>query len=774
MLPFTRPNLDFVRRAAVVVAALAAVLPPVTSAQELALADRQPFDRIVLKQGGPNSVLEVQPLDLPDRRVPNPLPSGSLRYRLTDPTKSSVEYEVPWSRILRVELFEQMLIDEARKLTQAGKFNEAFENYSQLVRRFPNTPGLNEAINAFLQGDALAAFKANEYDRALAVLGALYDRNPGSPGLANAVDTVAGKIIEQYLANKDFKAARLTLDVVAANFPKLKLSVVPNWRQRFQQAAADQMKVAAAKLATQEYAAARGAINQAIGVWPEIEGSDDLRRAIQLANPQVSVAVFEPAPQTVEHRIDSWPHTRTATLVQPLLAELVDYSPEGGIYKSAAGQIVTDATGLAVTVTVEPRAGVAASEVAVGVSSLARDLLSASSGQLAGANPALAELVEDVGIEYPNRVNFRLARPHVRPEALLRFPMPSELQILTGSVGFSATNRSAQETTFEQTRVGNGQPTAGMAVVREVLYENESDALSALVRGDVDVIDRVPPWQVGDLEKLRDLRVEPYKLPTVHVLVPMGDKPLVARREFRRALCYAIDRQGIVNRILLGGEARAGYMAVSGPFAAQDSLTEIVPYAYNPGVKPRDYDVRLGSMLMTVAWTSVQPTVPKDQEPPPLPSLPPLVLAHGRDLAARAACMAIKQQVAPLGLELQLMEMTADQLAAPSIEGVDLKYVELLAWEPVTDARLLLGASGLLPSDSDFLPQSLDVLDRAGNWNSVREEMFDIHRVASSELPVIPLWQTRNYYAFRRDLKGLAPGTVTLYQDIHRWQLDFD
>ncbi len=743
-------------------------------AQELALGERQPFDRIYWKGGDPKKPLEVQPLELPGRKVPQPFPSGSLVLRLVDPSKGAGDLELPWNRIERIELYEQMLMDEARELTKAGKFDEAYFNFARLQERYPKTPGLDAALDFYLQSDALDAFKSSEYDRALAVLGSLHDRNPNAPGLAVAIDKVAGKIIEQYLAEKNYKAARLALDVVANNFGDLPLTVVDLWRGQFEQAAAGQMKIAEQAFANSDFAAARRAIDQAVGVWPEIPGSQSLQRKIQAANPQVAVGVFEAAPEGIVFRLDSWPHARTSQLIEPMLAELVDYSPEGGIYTSPVGEITTDPTGLEVTITVEPRPGFDEAELAVGVAALARDLLLAASGDLPGASPTLARLVRDVELQYPNQVRIKLARAHVRPESLLRLPMPRELQVLTGQLGYKVVERDGNMTLFDSQAPKSGTPSGGMSEVREVLFENEDDALSALVRGDIDVIDRVPPWQVAKLGKIRELSIEPYKLPTVHVLVPTRRQPLLERREFRRALCYAIDRDGIVERIILGGESSPGYQAVSAPFAARDSLSEIVPYAYNSAVRPREYDIRLAAMLLNVAWSGVQPKVPKGEEPSPLPPLPGLVMAHSTDPVVRATCQAIKQQLGALGLNLELIEMTADELTDPALEGVDLKYVELMAWEPVTDARDLLGVDGIIPADSDFLLQSLDALDRANNWNDVRQEMFAMHRVASSELPVIPLWQTRNHFARRNYLQGLSSGSVTLYQDIPRWQMKFD
>ena len=133
------------------------------------LYERQPFDRIIVKGGGPNRIVEVQPLDLPNRRVPNPFPSGALKFRLSDTTKGTNEYSYNWTQIERVELFEQILLAEAAKLTSTGKFDEAYDYYAKLMRRFPDVPGLEAALNEYLVSNAMAAYGAQEFDRALAI-----------------------------------------------------------------------------------------------------------------------------------------------------------------------------------------------------------------------------------------------------------------------------------------------------------------------------------------------------------------------------------------------------------------------------------------------------------------------------------------------------------------------------------------------------------------------------------------------------------------------------
>ena len=47
-------------------------------------------------------------------------------------------------------LFEDNLMSEAQRLTNEGKFDDAFDYFGRLLRDYPARPGLNEAVNDYL------------------------------------------------------------------------------------------------------------------------------------------------------------------------------------------------------------------------------------------------------------------------------------------------------------------------------------------------------------------------------------------------------------------------------------------------------------------------------------------------------------------------------------------------------------------------------------------------------------------------------------------------
>ncbi len=733
------------------------------------LFQQPPHDRVVLKSG---ESLEVQTLRFQGsgRKVPSPFPlAGSLDVRLYESKNAAAVYQVPWNAIVRIDLFEDLVLQEAQQLTQKGKFDEAYGFLGHLLRVAPKTRGLDAEVHRYLQANAGAAFQAGEFDRALAILGGLYERAPQAKGLERAVDVVAGKIIEQYLQEAKFRSARMTLDVVERNFQGLPVTVVSKWRQQFEQSARKKMAEAKQLAESHNYLAARQALSQAIGVWPESAGALELQTRIQREHPIVRVGVAERAPLRPTERLDSWASSRVAGLVRPTLVELRDYSTDGGVYRSSVAQIDIDDSARGLTIMLaDPPSGDWLS-TGLGASSLVRLLMAVTDRSNPTYQPLLADLLQQIDLEIPSKVRIVLTRPHVRPEALLTFPLPAELIAISDRGRYDQVENESENHAAVVRFVAQGTKHRAIAEIHEVPMANDDDAVAALIRGQIDVIDRVPPWQLSRLRAAPGVTVDSYRLPTLHAIVPTGRSPLTSEREFRRAVGYGVDRVRIVRDVLLAGGEERGFQVISGPFPAGVSLDDPIRRGYNSQIKPRVYDPYIAIVLASAAWASAQKRGGVQE---PSETLPTLQLGHSADPIARTTCLDIAKSLSAIDIPIELVELSTEELLDAK-DKVDLKYVELAVWEPVIDARRLLGSGGLLGETSDFMSVALDRLDKARNWNEATSQLFEIHDVTHSDLPLLPLWQTINYFAYRNEVRGISERPIRLYQDIGHWQIEF-
>ena len=748
-----------------------AVAAPLWAAEER-LCDRPPFDQILLDEVNKSTVLNVEPLDLPERKMPAQ-PQGDITIRLiADPTRP---FEVSWQSIRAVVFFEEVLMTEAKRLTEEGKFDDAFDYYARLLREYPALPGLNEAANDFLRRNAVQLFQSQQLDRALAVLTSLYERQPNTPGLLAAVDAVCGKMIEQQLRDKNYSAARGVLDLWQQKFSVLDSPNAAAWEQRFAAAAQRQVNEARQNLADKKYVAARKAIGRARDIWPEYEPAHQLLADLQRENPSVSVGVFEASPRRPVRRIDDWASLRASRLLEPTITEIISFGSEGGVYRSRYGEWVPDERGMRLSLKLANPAG-PQDEHAPSADFIARFFLNMADPTRPEYKSDFAAVLAGVSVEGTEWVHLDWKRPHVRPEALLQLPLtklaidddgretietitPAAWDVADSEPGSMALN--AIPTT-------NG-PQPWLRTIVEQTMPDDQTAVAALLHGEIDVLDRVPPWQLERLRAAKGIRVESYKLPTVHVLVLNPAKALSRQREFRRALCFGIQRDRIVKQVLLGGAEVPGFTVLSGPFPAGQSFNDPVRYAYNNQLEPRPFEPRLAAVLATVAWSKVLD--PKGQGNIELSPMPKLVLAHPTDPVARVACETIQLQLAKAGIPIKLVEFTADELLAGKVD-YDLRYAELAVWEPVADARALFGPGGLAGAlASPYLTATLRELDEATNWKDVRAKLAEIHDIAHHDLPLVPLWQTVNFFAYRTAVHGIGESPISLYQNVDRWRV---
>ena len=286
----------------------------------------------------------------------------------------------------------------------------------------------------------------------------------------------------------------------------------------------------------------------------------------------------------------------------------------------------------------------------------------------------------------------------------------------------------------------------------------------------MDVLDQLFPADAIRLSKSKKIKVANYPLPTVHMLVPCSDHAYLAERTFRRALLYGIDRQDILTGELLEGLETEGCRVLSGPFPAGLELNDPLGYAYDQNIVPRPYEPPLAKLLLAMNKNQMKSMAERKKEE--FVEVTPIRLAFPSDNLSRVACEAIRTQWTGLGLEVELVELPVGQTFPEKDSDVaDIVYVAAAVWEPVIDARRVLGPEGLAGSTDQLVGLGLRRLEEAKNWREVRDRLLDLHATTHHELPVLPLWQMVDSYAYRRQLIGVGTDIVSLYQNAGKWRL---
>ncbi len=509
---------------------------------------QEPYDEITLDAANENKVLKVEPLKMSPKEIAAKIKTrGKLIVHPKDAPDKTLEI-ASWHSVVKVVTFAELILNKGIELSEDGNFDEAFDYFTFLQRKMPRTPGLAEAIDNSLQAEVVRANENKQYDAALALLRKLHRRNPEFPKIENALGKMTDGLVGQYVEKKDYASARVLLYGLAADYPKN--AVVARWRARLEGESAPLLAKARAAADAGRWSEAGDLCRRIAVVWPDLPGARELALKVSRKFPRIVVGVGSLAADFTPARLNDWPSRRDSRLIYRTLEEFTGPSAEGGNYVCPVGEITSQDLGRRLSIKLKPGIRWATGKAALCNSDVASRLLEMAVDGNPGYRLDWSDLIESVSISGVYGVNIDLRRAHVRPEAMLQIvltpldyrpvagkPLPTNGPLLIKS-------QSPRETVFtansQYFAAEAGQP---MEIV-ERKYDTVAQAVRALKRGDIDVLDRVDPWTLSELRQAKGVIVQPYALPLVHCLVPNLSHPLLADRTFRRALSYGIQPQG--------------------------------------------------------------------------------------------------------------------------------------------------------------------------------------------------------------------------------------
>ena len=317
--------------------------------------------------------------------------------------------------------------------------------------------------------------------------------------------------------------------------------------------------------------------------------------------------------------------------------------------------------------------------------------------------------------------------PPVKPIAYLQIPL-SKFGLHIAEAAAYRVSPQQEHPSSVRFEAPKDEGFQGPQVIVEQKFANDEAAMLALSRGEIEVLEDIPPWNYGQLGQIRGVVVSAYRLPTVHVLLGNYETPIIRRREFRRALCYGIDRKRLLTEVLAGGDSRPGFRVLSAPIPAGITIGDAIGYGYKQQLQPHPYEPRLAAVLNATAKAALakkeqikssNEESTDEKKPASKAKVEPLILIHRENKVASTMCELIKQQLGALGIPIEVKEISL----AEDIDKLhwDLRYAELLFDEPLVDAQRLFGPRGLAGRCSPSMNLALIELDQATNWNDAQQ-----------------------------------------------------
>ena len=761
------------------------------------LARSVPFDRLTLVD---NSVFEVEPVSPRPLPEPDTRKAGKTLVQLEEiarkeearnrarrqgrPVEEDEEdmvvvhllegenrdYKVRRSSIKAVDYFEDLLIADADRLIAAGDFTRAFERLLLVRLRDPAWRGLDDAVNRLLFAEGSATLLEDD-GRGLRLLTDLLARKPDYPKLVDRLVTAFSGKVTRAIAANDFHGGRELLRGMAR--------LAPNHAET----AATREKFVGRARALVDEAARLGPggrvdrLAEAARVWPELPGLDATYAAAFRAMPTVRVAVADLADP-----VGPFPRSPAGERVCPLLyIPVVADADEASLRGEPPGQLLATwklaELGLAWQVGFKGQFRWSDGSRPVAAIDVARALADRASPGSPAYNARWAELLDRVTVDEENRLDVRLTRATARPEIwLLDAVGPAHaaadgwvssvaggrLPVGDGPFAWKAADPAA--TVFEAAPGSPPETTPRLGRIVEVRAAASPLPLAdRFDRGEIDLADRVPPAELAALAKQPDVRVEAYRTPAVHRLAIDGRTPALANRKLRRALSMAIDRPNLLaDQVLAGAPAAIGKVA-DAPFVRGSFVAD-------PDVPPLEYNPLLAKGLVAAAVRELggQPVH--------------LTLEYPAVAEARVVAPKIAASFRAIGIEVDASEHPETALEAGLRQGrrFDLAYRISRPTDPLRDVGPLLipaydapvAAGGFASAASPRILQLLIELDRAVEPQSARRLAIQVDRESRDELPVIPLWQVEEHYAWRTNVRGVAEAADQFYRGVTAWEAE--
>lgn len=741
----------------------------------LELLQEEPHDIISIKQSEGGGWVKTRLLELEGgRRMPTN-PKGVLKIKIMG--IEGKEFVIDWKAIENIDFWETRLERETVERIKAQDFPGAYPFLSVLIRDYPNRPNLRILRGEFLFQDAYRRAKLQEIGPALAILEELHQYAPEykSEKVINGISYMTDKLMEKLMKENRLELAQRLLARLEKDYVGKPLTSIKKWNKTFFEMAsarkADAEKALAQGIKSnvfQKYRDARRLSRECIYLKPDLPGGKELVRRIDEIYPLVKVGVLQTARDPDPTRLDNWAARRAGRLLYRVLFEMKGAGPEGGEYEFLFGETEQSADRMKFSMLLEPEKLAAPLDGVNGffVADRLADRVMPSNDVYFSP---WAAAVRGIGLDGPKQIDCVLRRPNVLPAALIQMTVDGSW---FGGKPNSPTGDYRRDVVdgdeIRYTLVGDQRSATQPREIVEVRTESASEGVAKLLQGEVDVLDQLFPADAVRLDGNRSVRVAKYPLPSIHMLVPCSDHAFIAERTFRRALVYGTNREDILTGELLESLEVPGCRVLSGPFPAGLEDNDPLGYAYDQSILPRRYEPRLAKLLMTMNSNQMESLAKRRDEE--MPDLKPIRLAYPPENLSRTACEAIKSQWELLELKIELVELPVGQ-AFPEEGQADLAYVAAAVWEPIIDARRVLGPEGMAGSTDQLVGLGLRRLEESKNWKDARDRLLDLHFISNNELPVIPLWQLVDSYAYNRNLLGVGSDIVSLYQNAEKWRL---
>lgn len=810
------------------------------SVETLLKAD--PFDWIVLKD---QTVIVCQPLyprpdtlqkmadelaELEQARGSNAAERANIverkkRLKLLEvnlPDDNSVDYQLPVSQVDRIISFEDMILREADALIDIGEISQAYELLMEVERMAPGWKQANPRFAKLLIKEAEINFQAGDAFAAMALLDELALRDKDSPQLAAMFGETIRSSVQSAIDVEDYARARYFLNRLAKHFPEH--PVITDWKKRLQSMMTVVYEQAEQHAQAGRHGEAAAAAAVANRIWPvnaRSTGKEPQYVKWPMSGIQRAAYVkYVSRQQTVRVAVRDFSRT---DIVSPIPLEANERDRELTTVSLFAPSSADELTyfqsaffdewdpqdlGREVLFTMKSTRPYWQTHPILSANQIAEALGDQLDPSLSTFNPRLASFVSEFSVRSPSQLQIQFHRVPLSLEALFRFPVmgipedqqpaPKDAERQTLSTRFALLEQDEDHRRYRRTIPepdGLNDRQYHVSDVEELRFDDRHSEIQAFLRGTVDVLPHLLPWEIDIFKESGRAFVQQYAIPQNHLIVFNPLSPAVKSAQLRRALSVSVDRESLLKKVILRDPEMKYGRITSAPWHSGS-------YANSPLVEPPIYDHYLAFILRLAALEQLRipdkqkfvaagkkKTLESNEEWDEIVfrrdhakemaaavahiQLPKLRMVCDPDQVATLAAEKIVTRWQALGFDVELIpaDQEGDKLPA---DGWDLMYRRVRMMEPLLDLwSVLLSDDQLdvsqLSAYPDWMRQELINLDYASSFADAQRKLFLIHRHMTAQAFLIPLWELDDFIAFQNKISGFEGRPLSVYHGVERW-----
>ncbi len=732
------------------------------------------------------------------------------------PGNAVAEYYLPISTINHIILFEEIMLRRVDELLKEGDIRTAYELLLRVEKEFPAWELSKPRFENLLLVESGLRARDGDIYAALALLDELANRNINNPELRPRFGEIAAPLIEIAVADKDFNKARYLISRIEKVFPGHETATL--WQGRMRSMADSLLNDAKQQTSQHEFAAAADLAWKAEAIWPSSGNSRAIFAQTVARHQVLHVAIDESRGSEIVYPSPRESDERQRELVEVSLFEPTS-ADEMTYFRSSYFEIwdPTD-LGREVVFTLRETRPTWQSQPLLTANQIADALGRRMDPTSPLFDSRLGSFVREVSVRSPSELKIRFSRVPLSIESLLRFPIIAAPRIVdneksdaTATLEPSAEMIPADGTgaTLLSTRfkLGEADNTGTsylrerpepdgldpskyhVAEVREESFTDRNELLKSVIRGEIDYLPNLLPWEVDAFKAAPAFQVREYALPITHVITfnPLSER--IVNAQMRRALSFAVNREAILKSIILRDQAMRYGRPTSAPW-------HLKSYATNPLEKPPEFNLRLAyalrfaaerqlqlaelTKLETAAKATAQETGDKfDSEAfrkitnVDYIKLPRLRMVVDPDPTSMEAAARMAEYWKKILFEIDLIP--GDQLGAPLQDADwDLCYRRIRMEEPLLELWPLLTNDpsfdiNRLKLFPDWMRQELVNLDYSASFVDAQDRLYTIHRHLAAEAFIIPLWEVDEFAVWKKSTLGIPEKPMSPYQNVERW-----